>query len=104
MQLKYSRDNEISGGDKTCLFFNGLASNGKSKTAEAICRVESNYGKVYNGTSGKILESVHEEEVWKSHLNFFDEVKPSDVDRESLLTIVNGGDIELNPKNKKRVV
>ena len=33
--------------------------------------------------------------------NLFDEVKPSDVDRDLLLTIVNGGEVEINPKNKK---
>lgn len=101
MQLKYSRDNEIPENDKTCVFFNGVARNGKSATARAIYDVESQYGDVFKAQSGKLLESTHEEQVWKSHLNYFDEVKPTDIDRELLLTIVNGGDIELNPKNKK---
>lgn len=101
MQLKYSRDNEIPNNDKTCVFFNGVARNGKSATARAICDVESQYGNVFKAQSGKILESTHEEQVWKSHLNYFDEVKPTDIDRELLLTIVNGGDVEINPKNKK---
>lgn len=47
------------------------------------------------------MESTHEEQVWKSHLNYFDEVKPTDIDRELLLTIVNGGNMEINPKNKR---
>jgi len=101
MQLKYSRDNEISENDKTCVFFNGVARNGKSATAKAICDVESQYGEIFKAQSGKLLESTHEEQVWESHLNYFDEVKPTDIDRELLLTIVNGGDVELNPKNKK---
>lgn len=101
MQLKYSRDDEIMGNDKTCVFFNGVARNGKSATAKAICDVESQYGTIFKAQSGKLLESTHEEQVWKSHLNYFDEVKPTDIDRELLLTIVNGGEVELNPKNKK---
>ena len=101
MQLKYSRDNEIPTNDKTCVFFNGVARNGKSATAKAICDVEAQYGNVFKAQSGKILESTHEEQVWKSHLNYFDEVKPTDIDRELLLTIVNGGNVEINPKNKK---
>lgn len=101
MQLKHSRDNEILENDKTCVFFNGVARNGKSATAKAICDVESQYGTVFKAQSGKILESTHEEQVWKSHLNYFDEIKPTDIDRESLLTIVNGGNVEINPKNKK---
>ncbi len=101
MQLKYSRDGEILENDKTCVFFNGVARNGKSATARAISDVEQQYGTVFKAQSGKLLESVHEEQVWKSHLNYFDEVKPTDIDRELLLNIVNGGDVELNPKNKK---
>lgn len=101
MQLKYTRDNEFLENDKTCVFFNGVARNGKSATAKAICEIESQYGKVFKAQSGKILESTHEEQVWKSHLNYFDEVKPTDIDRELLLTIINGGEVELNPKNKK---
>lgn len=102
MQLKYSRDNEILTNDKTCVFFNGVARNGKSVTARAICKVESQYGSVFEAQSGKLLESTHEEQVWKSHVNFFDEVKPTDIDRNSLLTIINGGNAEVNPKNKKQ--
>ncbi len=101
MQLKYSRDNEIAENGKTCVFFNGVARNGKSATAKAICDIEAQYGEVFKAQSGKILESTHEEQVWQSHLNYFDEVKPTDIDRELLLTIVNGGNVELNPKNKK---
>ena len=101
MQLKYSRDGEIPENDKTCVFFNGVARNGKSATARAICEVEVQYGKVFKAQSGKLLSSTHEEQVWQSHLNYFDEVKPTDIDRELLLTIVNGDDVELNPKNKK---
>ena len=101
MQLKYSRDAEIREDDKSCVFFNGVARNGKSATAKAICEIEAQYGKVFKVQSGKVLESTHEEQVWTSHLNFFDEVKPTDVDRELLLTIVNGGNVEINPKNKK---
>lgn len=101
MQLKHSRNNQVPENDKTCVFFNGVARNGKSATARAICDVEEQYGEVFKAQSGKILESTHEEQVWKSHLNYFDEVKPTDIDRELLLTIVNGGNVELNPKNKK---
>ena len=101
MQLKYSRDNEIPTNDKTCVFFNGVARNGKSATAKAICDVEAQYGNVFKAQSGKILDSTPVDQVWKSHLNYFDEVKPTDIDRELLLTIVNGGNVEINPKNKK---
>lgn len=101
MQLKYTRDHKIENDDKTCVFFNGVARNGKSATAKAICAVEAQYGKVFNAPSGSILEERHEEQVYKSHLNLFDEVKPTDIKREALLKIVNGGSIELNPKNKK---
>lgn len=103
MQLKYSRDSEILENDKTCVFFNGIARNGKSATAKAICAVESQFGTVFKAQTGKLLEAVHEEQVWKSHLNYFDEVKPTDIDRELLLTIVNGGNVEINPKNKRPV-
>lgn len=102
MQLKYTRDNEIFGDDKSCVFFNGVARNGKSATAKAICDVENQFGMVFRAKSGKLLESTHEEQVWKSHLNYFDEVKPTDIDRELLLSIVNGGNTEINPKNKKQ--
>lgn len=101
MQLVHSRMQEFQENDKTCVFFNGVPRNGKSATAKAICDIESQYGSVFKAQSGKILESTHEEQVWKSHLNYFDEVKPSDIDRELLLTIVNGGNVEINPKNKK---
>lgn len=101
MQLKYTRNNKFIENDKTCVFFNGVARNGKSATAKAICDVEDNYGVVFKAQTGKLLENNHEEQVWKSHLNYFDEVKPVDIDRELLLTIVNGGNVELNPKNKK---
>ena len=101
MQLKYTRNNKFIENDKTCVFFNGVARNGKSATAKAICDVEDDYGVVFKAQTGKLLESNHEEQVWKSHLNYFDEVKPVDIDRELLLTIVKGGNVELNPKNKK---
>lgn len=100
MQLKYTRNHDIIENDKTCVFFNGIARNGKSATAKAICDVEAAYGKVFKAQSGKLLESPHEEQVWASHINYFDEVKPTDIDRELLLNIVNGGEIEVNPKNK----
>ena len=103
MQLKYSRDKEIPNDDKTCVFFNGVARNGKSATADAIRDVEKQYGFVFDAKSGKILESTHEIQVWTSHLNVFDEVKPTDVDRELLLVIINGGDVEINPKNKNMI-
>lgn len=102
MQLKYTRNNLIPENDKTCVFFNGVARNGKSATARAICDIETQYGSVFCAKSGKILESTHEEQVWKSHLNYFDEVKPTDIDRELLLNIINGGEVEINPKNKKQ--
>lgn len=101
MQLKYTREYDMENDDKTCVFFNGVARNGKSATAKAICAVETQYGEVFKAQSGKVLSSKHEEQVWKSHLNYFDEVKPTDIERELLLTVVNGGDVELDPKNKK---
>lgn len=100
MQLKYTRDAKFPEDDKTFVFFNGVARNGKSATAKAICEVESQYGKVFRAHTGKLLGSTHEEQVWKSHLNLFDEVKPTDVARELSLTIANGGEVELNPRNK----
>ena len=103
MQLKYSRDKEIPNDNKTCVFFNGVAQNGKSTTADAIREVEKQYGLVFEAKSGKVLEATHEIQVWTSHLNVFDEVKPTDVDRELLLVIINGGNVEVNPKNKNLV-
>ena len=100
MQLKYTRSRRLEDDDKTGVFFNGIARNGKSATAKAICEVEKQYGQVYKAKSGKVLEEPHEEKVWKSHLNYFDEVKPTDIDREALLTSINGGIREINPKNK----
>ena len=100
MQLKYTRNRRLEDDDKTGVFFNGIARNGKSATAKAICEVEKQYGQVYKAKSGKVLEEPHEEKVWKSHLNYFDEVKPTDIDREALLTSINGGIREINPKNK----
>ena len=102
MQLKYTRNRRLEEDDKTGVFFNGVARNGKSATAKAICEIEKQYGKIFKAQSGKLLEASHGEEIWKSHLNFFDEVKPTDINRELLLTIINGGIIELNPKNKKQ--
>ena len=102
MQLRYTRDKKFIENDKTCVFFNGVARNGKSATAQAIVDFESSFGNVYNAKSGNVLEQNHAERVWKSHLNYFDEVKPSDIDRELLLTIINGGSVELNPKNKRQ--
>lgn len=102
MQLKYTRNRRLEEDDKTGVFFNGVARNGKSATAKAICEIEKQFGKIFKAQSGKLLEASHGEEIWKSHLNFFDEVKPTDIDRELLLTIINGGTIELNPKNKKQ--
>ena len=67
-----------------------------------MVEIEKQYGKIFKAQSGKLLEASHGEEIWKSHLNFFDEVKPTDINRELLLTIINGGTIELNPKNKKQ--
>lgn len=91
MQLKYTRNRRLEEDDKTGVFFNGVARNGKSATAKAICEIEKQYGKIFKAQSGKLLEASHGEEIWKSHLNFFDEVKPTDIDRELLLTIINGG-------------
>lgn len=104
MQLKYSRDNEIAEDDKSCVFFNGVAHNGKSATAKAIMEVESQYGPVFKAHSVNLLSSNHEEHIWKSHLNYFDEARPSDIDREQLLNLINGGDFEINPKNKRQYV
>lgn len=104
MQLKYLRNNKFINNDKTCVFFTGVARDGKTATAKAISDIESQYGIVFKPQSGDILESTHEERVWKSHLNVFDEVKPGDVKRELLLTCVNGGEVEINPKNKPQYV
>jgi hypothetical protein len=100
MQLKYQRENEVAEDEKTCVFFHGEMHNGKSATAKAICEYESQYGEVYRVKSGKQLESTHEEMVWQSHLNYFNEVKPTDIDKDTLSNLVDGGHLPLNPKNK----
>lgn len=100
MQTKFTRDGEIADDDKLCLFFNGLAHNGKSTTAKTIMKVEKQYGPALNG-SVKMLQSTHEERLYKSHVVYFDEVKSGDLQREDLLNLVNGGDFEINPKNKR---
>lgn len=102
MQIVYSRDNEIPEDDKTCMFFNGVPRNGKSATAKAICEVEAQYGNVYRASSPKILSAQHAERVYQSHLNYFDEIKSSDIVREDVLSLINGGERELDPKNKKQ--
>lgn len=70
MQLKYTRNRRLEEDDKTGVFFNGVARNGKSATAKAICEIEKQYGKIFKAQSGKLLEASHGEEIWKSHLNF----------------------------------
>ena len=104
MQIVYSRDNEIPEDDKTCMIFNGVPRNGKSATAKAICEVETQFGNVYRAGSPKILSAQHAERVYQSHLNSFDEIKSSDIVREDVLSLINGGERELDPKNKKQYI
>ena len=100
MQLRYTRLNKFESNDKTGIFFNGVARNGKTATAKAICAVESEYGKIMSVNSAKAIEDPHEENIWTTHLNFFDEVKPTDIDRSTLFRLINGGEWDVNPKGK----
>lgn len=100
MQVKHSRDGEIPDDDKLGIFFNGVARNGKSATAKAIMKVEKQYGPVLNVNSINTLQSQHEERLFKTHVVYFDEVKSADIQREDVLNLINGGDFEINPKNK----
>ena len=101
MQVKHSRDGKIPDDDKLGVFFNGVARNGKSATAKAIMRVEERYGPVLKVGSARVLQSTHEERLFKTHVVYFDEVKSADIQREDVLNLINGGDFELNPKNKR---
>ena len=100
MQLRYTRLHKFTSNDKTGIFFNGVARNGKTATAKAICDVESEYGTVLQVNSAKAIEDPHEENIWTTHLNFFDEVKPTDIDRSTLFRLINGGEWDVNPKGK----
>lgn len=102
MQVKYLRDGELEQDDKLCAFFNGVAHNGKSATAKAIMKVEEQYGPVFKANSVKLLLAPHEERIYKTHVVYFDEAKASDIDRDKVINLINGGDIELNPKNKRQ--
>ena len=102
MQVKYLRDGELEQDDKLCVFFNGVAHNGKSATAKAIMKVEEQYGPVFKANSVKLLLAPHEELLYKTHVVYFDEAKASDIDRDKVINLINGGDIELNPKNKRQ--
>lgn len=100
MQLRYTRLHKFESDDKTGIFFNGVARNGKTATAKAICAVESEYGEIMSVNSAKAIEDPHEENIWTTHLNFFDEVKPTDIDRSTLFRLINGGEWDVNPKGK----
>ena len=102
MQVKYLRDGELEQDDKLCAFFNGVAHNGKSATAKAIMKVEEQYGQVFKANSVKLLLAPHEELLYKTHVVYFDEAKSADIQRENVINLINGGDIELNPKNKRQ--
>ena len=102
MQVVYTRDKEMPNNDKTSVFFNGVARNGKSATAKAICNYEKQFGEIIPMSSGAEIESPHEEMLWKSHLADFDEVCPEDLKRTSLLSLINGGVRQVNPKGRAK--
>ena len=66
MQLKYTRDNEFLENDKTCVFFNGVARNGKSATVKAICEISAQKDKLEEYCKNKNLKVIKIYEVPES--------------------------------------
>jgi len=103
MQTVYRLFHEIDNDDKTCIFMNGVGRDGKSSTCQAILKVFSKYGRVHKSKGVKVFEEKHELKLQAAHLSFIDEANPCGVCRELLFNAVNGGDVEIEPKNQNKI-
>lgn len=103
MQTVYRLFHELDNDDKTCIFMNGVGRDGKSSTCQAILKVFSKYGRVHRSKGVKVFEEKHELKLQAAHLSFIDEANPCGVCRELLFNAVNGGDVEIEPKNQNKI-
>ena len=104
MQLKYTRGGQEMpkhrSSQRISLFLNGIQGSGKSSMAHALINLEENYGAINYVNDAETFESRFEENLWKAHLNFCDEVVPSAIKRELLIRAIDGGLHLLDRKNK----
>lgn len=104
MQLKYTRGKQEMPKNRSdqriALFLNGIQGSGKSSLVKALIAVEENYGLINNVNSAGTFENRFEENLWKAHLNFCDEVVPSRIAREVLIKAIDGGNYQLEHKNQ----
>ena len=104
MQLKYTRGGKEMPKNRSdqriALFLNGIQGSGKSSLVKALITVEENYGIINNVNSAGTFENRFEENLWKAHLNFCDEVVPSRIARELLIKAIDGGNYQLERKNQ----
>lgn len=103
MQLKATRNAEMPKNRKSqriALFLSGVQGNGKTTFAETIMEIEKNYGITNYVNDAEAFNSRFEENLWKAHLNFCDEVIPSAITRSKLLRAVDGGQYQLERKNQ----
>lgn len=103
MQLKATRNAEMPKNRKSqriALFLSGVQGNGKTTFAETIMEIEKNYGITNYVNDAEAFSSRFEENLWKAHLNFCDEVVPSAITRSNLIRAVDGGSYQLERKNQ----
>lgn len=103
MQLKATRYQKMPRYRKSqriALFLSGIQGNGKSTFAECILEIEKNYGVINCVNDAEAFESRFEENLWKAHFNFCDEVVPSSISRSRLIRAIDGGLFQLERKNQ----
>ena len=103
MQLKATRCQKMPRhrkSQRTALFLSGIQGNGKSTFAECILEIEQKYGSINYVNDAGYFESRFEENLWKAHLNFCDEVVPSGMPRNRLIRAIDGGQFQLERKNQ----
>lgn len=103
MQLKATRCQKMPRYRKSqriALFLSGIQGNGKSTFAECILEIEQKYGSINYVNDAESFESRFEENLWKAHINFCDEVIPSGMQRSRLIRAIDGGLFQLERKNQ----
>ncbi len=104
MQLKYTRGGKEMGENRTdqkiALFLNGIQRSGKSSLVKALIKLEKDYGTINFVNDADAFESRFEENLWKAHLNFCDEVVPSKIKLGVLVKAIDGGMRQLEHKNQ----
>ena len=103
MQLKATRNQKMAKNresQKIALFLSGIQGNGKSTFANCIMDTEKDYGQINWVNDAEAFESRFEENLWKAHLNFCDEVVPSGISRNRLIRAIDGGLFQLERKNQ----